>query len=70
MRSKIECPQSIGGDEIDGQVSPKFKFEDLDVSEHRVNVEEPVGADEPVGGSPGNSATADVPTPVERCRDG
>ena len=59
-----------GGDEIDGQVAPEFKFEDLDVPERRVDVDELVGADVPVGGSPGHSATADVPTPVEKCRDG
>ena len=63
-------PDHGGGDEIDGPVAPEFKFEDLDVSERREDVDEPVGADEPVGESPGDSATADVPTPVEKCRDG
>ena len=53
-----------------GQVAPGFLFEDLELSERRVDVDEPVGADESVGGSPGDSATADVPTPVEKCRDG
>ena len=63
-------PVHGGGDEIDGQVLPEFKFEDLDVSERRVDVDEPVGADERVGDSPGHLATADVPTPIEKCRDG
>ena len=58
------------GDEIDGQVAPEFKFEDLDVPERRVDVDEPVGADEPVGDSPSHLATADVPTPIGKCRDG
>ena len=35
-----------------------------------MNVDEPVGADEPVGDSPSDSATADVPAPAEKCRDG
>ena len=60
----------MAGDEIDGQVAPEFKFEDLDVSERRVDVDEPVGADESVGDLPGHPATADVPAPVEKCRDG
>ena len=60
----------MGGHEIDGQVAPGFKFEDLDVSDRRVDVEDPVGAYEPAGGSPGNSAAADVPTPVDKYRDG
>ena len=58
----------MGGDEIDGQVAPEFKLEDIDVSERRLDVDELVGADEPVGDSPGNPATADVPTPEEKCR--
>ena len=60
----------MGGDEFDGQVAPEFKFEDFDVSERRVNVDELVGAHEPVGDSPGHPASADVPTPFEKCRDG
>ena len=44
-----------------GQAAPEFQFEDLEASERRVDVDEPVGADEPVGGSPGYPATADVP---------
>ena len=59
-----------GGDEIDGQVAPGFKFEDIDVSERRVDFDESVGADEPVDDLPGHPATADVPTPVEKCWDG
>ena len=60
----------MGGAEIHGQVAPEIEFEDLDVSERRVDVDEPVGADEPVGDLPGDSATADVLTPIEKCRDG
>ena len=51
-------------------MAPEFKFEDVDVSERRVGDDEPVGADEPVGDSLGHPATADVPTPVEKCRAG
>ena len=66
----MSAPSPWGGDEIDGQVAPEFKFEDLDVSERRVDVDDLVGADELVGGLPGHLATADVPTPIEECRDG
>ena len=55
-------PPVLGGDEIDGQVAPKFQFEDLDVSERRIDVNEPVGADEPVGDLPCHSG-------IRRCAD-
>ena len=54
-------------------MAPEFQFEDIDASERRVDVEDPIGADETVGGSPGHPATADVPTPAvveEKCCDG
>ena len=49
-----------GGDGDAGQVAPKFQFEDLDVTERRVDVEEIVDADEAASGEP---VTADAPTP-------
>ena len=66
MKNKIECPSPGGEDEIDGQVAPELKFEDFDVSERCLDIDEPVGADEPVGGSPSHLATADVPIPGEK----
>ena len=54
-------------------MAPDLKFEDLDASEQRVDIEDPAGADEPVGGSPGHPAAAEVPDPAvveEKCRDG
>ena len=66
-------PVHGGGGDDAGQVAPELKFEDLDASEQRVDVEDPAGADEPVGGSPGHPAATDVPNPAvveEKCRDG
>ena len=65
-------PVHGGGIGDDGQVAPDLKFEDLDASEQRVEIEDPVGADVPVGGSPGHPAASDVPDPavVEQCHDG
>ena len=71
LGSRIECPSPWGGDDDAGRLAPEFHFEDLEVSERRMDVEDPVGLEEPVGGSPGEPATADVPTPVEeKCREG
>ena len=59
-------PPVHGGDEIYGQVAPQFKFEDFDASEHRVDVEEPVGADEATNGEP----AATSPPVMERFPEG
>ena len=52
-------------------MAAELKFEDLDAFEQRVDVEDPAGADESVGGSPGHPAATDVPNPPvveEKCR--
>ena len=40
IEEQDQVPPVHGGDEIDGQVAPEFKFEDLDVSKRRVDVDE------------------------------
>ena len=71
IEEQDQVPPVHGGgvdESVPGPPDAELKFENLDASEQRMDVDDPAGADEPVGGSPGYPAAADVPTPM--CRDG
>ena len=76
IEEQDQVPPVHGGgvdENVPGPPDGELKFEDLDASEQRVDIDDPAGADEPVGGSPGYPAAADVPNPAvveEMCREG